>query len=197
MNLSFCESLREIPYLSRVLNLESLMLDNCTSLVEVHQFVGFLNKLVTLSLILCVNLRKLPNSFKLKSLSNLYPIGCSRLQNFLEIEKQMECLETIYLEGASLKDLPMTIENLVGLRSLHLDLCKKLEYLPSMLISCKILSILVSMVAQKFETFQSFHQVYCILKQPIANHWKAFLNTMTRSQQGSSTLIWSTATNWL
>jgi hypothetical protein len=50
MDFSYCKFLEKIPDVSRIPNLETLVLDGCKNLVEVHHSVGFLDKLVDLSL---------------------------------------------------------------------------------------------------------------------------------------------------
>jgi Leucine-rich repeat (LRR) protein len=130
MNFSFCEFLRKIPDVSRIPNLEILTLDYCENLVEVHPSVGFLDKLVSLRLGACSNLKSFPRSLKIRSLKLLCLRDCSRLKNFPEIECQMECLENINLAGAGIKELPSSIGYLTGLKTLNLNGCTHLMDLP-------------------------------------------------------------------
>ncbi|KAI4351982.1 hypothetical protein L6164_006279 [Bauhinia variegata] len=131
VSFSCCEFLTEIPDFSMVPNLESLNLDNCTNLFKVHESVGSLDKLVTLSLLFCSNLRILPSCFKLRSLHTLSLTGCCKLRNFPGIAEKMEHIIEILLQGTGIKELPDSIEHLIGLRYLYLEFCQKLEYLPS------------------------------------------------------------------
>uniref|UniRef100_A0A2N9GST1 C-JID domain-containing protein n=1 Tax=Fagus sylvatica TaxID=28930 RepID=A0A2N9GST1_FAGSY len=65
------------PDFSGITNLEVLVLNNCTSLVKVHNSVVHLNKLVTLDLADCKNLTKIPSGiYKLKSVKLS---GCTKL----------------------------------------------------------------------------------------------------------------------
>ena len=58
-------------------NLEKLMLKDCKKLVEVHQPIGSLDKLVVLKVKDCPNLKSLPHSIcKLKSVETLDLSGC-------------------------------------------------------------------------------------------------------------------------
>jgi Leucine-rich repeat (LRR) protein len=124
MNFSYCQFLRKIPDVSRIPNLEKLDFDGCKNLVEVHRSVGFLDKLVELSLIGCSNLTSFPKNFKLRSLESLSLWGCSRLKNFPEIECQMKCLEHIDFQETGIEELPSSIGNLVGVKYLFLGVAK-------------------------------------------------------------------------
>ncbi|XP_054785609.1 disease resistance-like protein DSC1 [Prosopis cineraria] len=130
LSFSCCEYLSEIPNLSLIPQVESLSLDHCKSLVEVHESVGSLEKLVTLKLVFCSNLKTLPCRFKLKSLRSLLLTGCSNIRNFPEIVEKMASVEEVLLEGTSIKALPQSTEYLIGLEVLLLDSCQKLEHLP-------------------------------------------------------------------
>ncbi|XP_061355860.1 disease resistance protein RUN1-like [Gastrolobium bilobum] len=143
VSFSCCEYLTEIPDFSMVPNLESLNLDHCKSLVKVHESVGYLDKLVTLNFLLCSNLKTFPSRFKLKSLRTLLLTGCSNLRKFPEVVEKMEHLEEILLQGTAIKELPQSIEYLIGLKVLLLDSCKKLEHFPSSLQNLQYLTGLV------------------------------------------------------
>ncbi|XP_059455228.1 disease resistance protein Roq1-like [Corylus avellana] len=112
-------------------NLEDLLLDDCTNLVEIHHSVGFLDKLVNLSLRGCYNLCRFPRSLKLRSLKYLGVINCSRLNYFPEIECQIECLECVFFTNTGIKELPSSIAYLIGLQELYLQGNKNLVHLPS------------------------------------------------------------------
>ncbi|MED6214172.1 hypothetical protein PIB30_100300 [Stylosanthes scabra] len=112
-------------------NLESLSLDNCRSLIKVHESVGVLDKLVNLNLLFCSNLKTIPSRFMLKSLRTLLLTGCSKLRKFPEIVGNMEHVEEILLQGTAIKELPQSIEYLSGLKSLFLESCQNLGHLPS------------------------------------------------------------------
>nr|DAD46088.1 TPA_asm: hypothetical protein HUJ06_004318 [Nelumbo nucifera] len=82
LDLSYCKYLTETPNFSRLTNLEGLIFEGCTSLVELHHSIGDLGRLVFLNLKGCSNLRKLPrNIYNLNSLENLILSGCSNLKN--------------------------------------------------------------------------------------------------------------------
>ena len=78
LDVSHSYHLRRTPDFSGIDNLEVLLLNNCTNLVEVHESVIDLSKLVTLDLKDCKNLWKLPlGIYNLKSRVNLS--GCTKL----------------------------------------------------------------------------------------------------------------------
>ncbi|KAF5471669.1 hypothetical protein F2P56_008442 [Juglans regia] len=142
MDFSYCESLIKIPDLSRSHSLKKLNLSCCTNLVEIHNSVGFLDKLVSWSLFGCSNLRGLPRSLKLRSLEWLNFYGCSSLTDFPEIECEMKHLRQIGLEYTAIKELPSSIGNLTGLQSLYLKGCKNLIRLPSSILQLQHLESL-------------------------------------------------------
>ena len=78
LDVSHSYHLRRTPNFSGIDNLEVLLLNNCTNLVEVHESVIDLSKLVTLDLKDCKNLWKLPlGIYNLESRVNLS--GCTKL----------------------------------------------------------------------------------------------------------------------
>ncbi|KAF5476747.1 hypothetical protein F2P56_003452 [Juglans regia] len=131
LDFSNCQFLTKIPDVSSIPSLESLILDNCTSLVEIHPSVGSLDKLVALRLLECSNLGSFPKSLKLPSLQVLMLGGCSSLQDFPEIECKMERLDYLDLKGTPIKELPSSFGHLIGLKDLALEGCKNLVNLPS------------------------------------------------------------------
>jgi hypothetical protein len=72
MDFTKCEFLRNFPDVSRISNFEKLRLDCCKNLIEVHDSVGFLDKLVELSFEAFSNLSNFP---KEASSRNLYDIS--------------------------------------------------------------------------------------------------------------------------
>ncbi|KAM4088365.1 hypothetical protein ACJW30_07G064700 [Castanea mollissima] len=130
MNFSNCEFLTKVPDLSMMPNLEQLNLENCTNLIEVHYSVGFLDRLRLMKFVECSKLRSFPRSLKLRSLELLMLEGCSGLENFPEIDCKMERLHYIGLRSTPIKELPSSVEYLIGLKELNLDGCENLMNLP-------------------------------------------------------------------
>ncbi|CAL9004913.1 unnamed protein product [Prunus brigantina] len=109
MNLSGCQFLKKIPDLSGIPNIRDFNLSDCTSLVEVDDSVGLLDKLVELDLGGCFNLTRFATRLRLKSLEALDLRDCTRLESFPEIEVKMESLETLDISRSGVRELPSSI----------------------------------------------------------------------------------------
>jgi hypothetical protein len=103
MVFSECKFLTEIPYISRIPNLEKLCVFKCKNLVKVHDSVGFLDKLRVLSFLGCFNLINFPRSLKFRSLIYLDLRYCPRLQNFPKIQCEMKYLHLLCLDYIAIK----------------------------------------------------------------------------------------------
>ncbi|CAN4110796.1 unnamed protein product [Withania somnifera] len=81
LDLRHSHSLMKTPDFSGLPNLERVILEDCISLVKVHESIGRLHKLVVLNLKGCESLRKLPRKiWEIKSLEELTVCGCSKLE---------------------------------------------------------------------------------------------------------------------
>ncbi|KAH0992675.1 hypothetical protein GBA52_004158 [Prunus armeniaca] len=121
LNLERSEFLTEIPDLSSSLDLRYLNANGCTSLVEVHPSVGYLDKLEGLDFCYCCELTKFPNKVRLKSLKKFLLYGCIKLESFPEIVDKMESLTELDLGRTAIKELPASIGHLIGLEILRLS----------------------------------------------------------------------------
>lgn len=140
LNLGHSQKLIRTPDFSATPNLERLVLEECTSLVEIKFSVGDLGKLVLLNLKNCRNLKTLPKSIRLEMLEILILSGCSKLKTFPKIEEKMNRLAELHLEATSLSELPASIENLSGVNVINLSSCKNLESLPGGIYRLKCLN---------------------------------------------------------
>ncbi|XP_058216254.1 disease resistance protein RPV1-like [Rhododendron vialii] len=103
LNLSHSYNLAKTPNFSELPNLERLVLKNCTCLVEVHESIGHLERLVFLNLEDCKNLRNLPRSIcMLKHLETLVISGCSNLDGLPTNMGNMESLTVLKVDGIAL-----------------------------------------------------------------------------------------------
>lgn len=130
MDLSHCELLTKLPDISGVPNLTELNLDYCINLEEVHDSVGFLDKLVELRANGCTKLRVFPHAISLRSLKSLILTWCSSLQRFPDILGKLESLISISIESSGIEELPASIGNLIGLQELNMTSCLSLKEIP-------------------------------------------------------------------
>ncbi|TQD94755.1 hypothetical protein C1H46_019609 [Malus baccata] len=121
-----CE-LQKIPDLSGSPNIRVLELNDCTSLVEVDDSVGFLDKLELLLLNGCSKLTRFATRLGSRSLFSLSLGGCRRLESFPKIEGKMESLYLLDIEKSGIRELP-SIAYFTMLRTLNeIDLRSKLN----------------------------------------------------------------------
>ncbi|XP_039168032.1 disease resistance protein RPV1-like isoform X1 [Eucalyptus grandis] len=131
VELSDCESLVITPNLSCAPNLEELKLWNCKNLVEAHESIAYHDKLQVLHFKWCPELRVFPNVLKSKNLRNLNFSVCSKFERFPDIPHELRCLERLCILHTAIKELPTSIENLVSLEAMFLDICKNSVSIPS------------------------------------------------------------------
>ncbi|KAL5778580.1 hypothetical protein ACOSQ2_009317 [Xanthoceras sorbifolium] len=136
INLSHSELLVSID-LSLVPNIESLILEGCTSLCEISSSsVLYLDELLVLNLTNCKNLRSLPTTIHSKSLKKLVLSGCWNLKTC----PQISCnIEELFLDETAIEELPSSIKNLCRLVTLSLRSCSRLKSLSSNI--CKLKSL--------------------------------------------------------
>lgn len=124
INLSHSRFLIELPDLSGVSNLESLLLKYCTSLVELHESVGKLKKLVKLSLRHCTNLATLPRKLEMDSLEELDLTRCIKLEMLPEFGENMNRLSIFDIRVClSIREIPSSIIQLTNLKELSFRRC--------------------------------------------------------------------------
>ncbi|KAK8272811.1 hypothetical protein V6Z12_D11G361300 [Gossypium hirsutum] len=99
MNLRGSQNLIKTLDFTTASNLEVLILEGCTKLVDVHPSIGVLKSLKLLNLKDCKSLRTLPTKIIMESLETLILSGCSSLVRLPEIDGKMERLKTLDLSG--------------------------------------------------------------------------------------------------
>ena len=151
MKLSHSQHLTKTPDFSGAPNLERLILEGCTSLLEVHPSIGFHKKLIFLNLDGCKNLKRFSSSIHMESLRILTLSACLKLNKFPEVQGNMEHLQKLSLEGTAIKGLPSSIENLTELALLNLKDCKSLESLPNNIFKLKSLKTLILSNCSRFK----------------------------------------------
>ncbi|VVA32383.1 PREDICTED: TMV resistance [Prunus dulcis] len=122
-NLKYLQEMPELPRNISVLDL------SCTAIEVVPSSIECLFGLTTIYLNDCKRLVSLPTSiFKLKSLKSLDLNGCSNFECFPDILEPTVHLELLNLSKTAVKQLPVEIENLIGLQTLNLCRCKDLDF---------------------------------------------------------------------
>ncbi|RDX93326.1 TMV resistance protein N, partial [Mucuna pruriens] len=140
LNFDKCEFVTRIPELSDAPNLKELSFVFCENLVEIHESVGFLDKLEILNFEGCSKLWTFP-PIKLTSLESINLSYCSSLVNFPEILGKMENITHLSLEYTAISKLPYSIGKLVRLRRLELRNCGMVQ-LPSSIATLPELEVL-------------------------------------------------------
>ncbi|XP_042492952.1 disease resistance protein RUN1-like [Macadamia integrifolia] len=107
LNLSSSHYLTCTPDFSGLPNLEKLILSGCKSLVEVHESIGHLKKLINLDLGHCNNLNDIPSGIsKLTSLETLDISYCPKLRELPEGIGNLKRLTMLDVRETAIRELP-------------------------------------------------------------------------------------------
>ncbi|XP_059429152.1 disease resistance protein RPV1-like [Corylus avellana] len=132
LSLDGCSRLIELPNFLQAPHLEILGLQGCMGLVEIHESIGYLRRLVSLNLNNCMNLKDLPRSiFNLESLESFDLSGCSALEKLPE--GNMMDLTKLIRDETPIYQLPSSFGVLKNLKYLSFDGCSSLTELPNFL----------------------------------------------------------------
>ena len=112
-------------------NIKCLYLSYCKNLVEVHDSIGRLDKLEELSLNGCTKLRILPSCLMMESFRYFSLIECSSLKKFPNISREMKSLDELCMDGAGIRELPPSFENLSRLKWLQFGNYLGVVHLPT------------------------------------------------------------------
>lgn len=104
----------ETPDFSGTPNLEELVLNSCRKLVQVHESVGKLKKLVMLRLEYCRNLTTLPAYLEMDNLAEFILSGCLKLEKLPEFGRNMGSLYFLDVRGADITEIPLSIVHLTN-----------------------------------------------------------------------------------
>ncbi|XP_027083130.1 TMV resistance protein N isoform X2 [Coffea arabica] len=115
INLSHSQKLIRTPDFTGIPSLERLVLENCSSLIEIHSSAGYLKSLKLLNLRNCTSLRRLPKQILLESLE---------LGRLPEELGYIESLEEIYGDETAISQPPSSIILLKNLRTLSFRGCQ-------------------------------------------------------------------------
>ncbi|KAD7117137.1 hypothetical protein E3N88_04405 [Mikania micrantha] len=140
IHLDILDCLSRFPDVSEAPNIERLILSKCHKIVEVHESVGFLKKLVYMEIFLCKKLKRLPSRIEIESLDTLKLNECSSLKRIPEFSPCVVKLSSLDLHSCSkIQELPSSIRYLSNLCFLNLDDCTNLESIPSSICELKCL----------------------------------------------------------
>ncbi|KAI9088274.1 hypothetical protein K1719_029995 [Acacia pycnantha] len=121
----------EIPDFSGTPNLEELLLNRCRKLVQVHESVGQLKKLVKLNLQECRRLENLP-TLQTDKLEELILSGCSKLEKLPKFGRKMGNLYFLDVTCTDITEIPLSIIRLSNLKCLDLTYCRRLKSIPKL-----------------------------------------------------------------
>ncbi|KAK1406555.1 hypothetical protein QVD17_41980 [Tagetes erecta] len=131
INLHRAFALIEFPNVSAAPNIERLILTECHNLVNVHESLGFLEKLVYMDMRGCTKLKYLPPMVKMQSLETLILDNCYELETLPPSLSSISNLKFLSLDTClSLNNIPNSIHKLKNLITLCLQDCPKLKKLP-------------------------------------------------------------------
>ncbi|KAL8201942.1 hypothetical protein R6Q57_011089 [Mikania cordata] len=140
IHLKNLDCLTRFPDVLEAPNIERLILSQCDNLVEVHESVGFLKRLIHLGMNHCMKLNRLPSRMETKSLDTLELINCSSLETIPEFSPCVIKLSSLDIYNCSkIEKLPLSIRYLSNLSFLNLDHCNSLENIPSSICELKCL----------------------------------------------------------
>ncbi|XP_024162476.1 uncharacterized protein LOC112169642 [Rosa chinensis] len=162
IDLSDSQYLIKTPNFTEVPNLQTLMLQGCTRLSEVHPSIGVLKRLVLLNMKNCISVKSLASSICMESLEILILSACSSLKKFPKVEGNMKSLLKLYLDGTAIEELPSSIEYLTGLTLLDLGDCRQLLCLPSISCLTSLKSLILTGCSELDAVPENFNCVECL-----------------------------------
>ncbi|PRQ60526.1 putative winged helix-turn-helix DNA-binding domain, leucine-rich repeat domain, L [Rosa chinensis] len=111
INLSYSINLTRTPDFTDIPNLEKLVLEGCTNLVEVHPSIALLLRLRIWNLRNCKSIKSLPSEVHMEFLEEFDVIGCSKLKMIPKFMQKTKRLSKLSLSGTAVEKLP-SIEHL-------------------------------------------------------------------------------------
>lgn len=124
MKFDSCELITQIPDVSCLPNLTEMTFSGCENLVEVHDSVGFLDKLRILRGDNCPKLRTFP-TIKGTSLEILDLSYCPILQSFPKVLREAKNMTHLSLDDTDL-EFPSSTQNLTGIGSIGMQSCRRI-----------------------------------------------------------------------
>ncbi|KAI4313644.1 hypothetical protein L6164_026603 [Bauhinia variegata] len=148
INLSFCKYLAELPNLCEASSLESIDIEDCTSLFLIPSSVFNIGSLTSINARGCQGIRILEVDDRITSIERINFNGCSGLGKFSVISQDATFID---LSGTAIKELPPTFGFCNKLIELHLRDCKSLQHIPDSFSKLECLETLDLSDCQKFD----------------------------------------------
>ncbi|KAL4602270.1 hypothetical protein ACB092_10G040900 [Castanea dentata] len=151
LNLTRCSKVKKIPeFGGNMKHLQELLLEGI-AITELPSSVECLIGLNILILRFCKKLVCLPNTIcNLTSLKNLDLLGCLKFDKLPKDLGNIVSLKELGLSQTAIKELPSSVEFLIGLTSLSLTYCNNFVLLPSTICSLKSLDEIILSECSKF-----------------------------------------------
>ncbi|KAE8725131.1 Cullin-associated and neddylation dissociated [Hibiscus syriacus] len=122
LNLKGSDNLIKTPDFTTAPNMEILILEGCSRIVDVHPSVGVLSRLKLLNLRSCTSLRNLPTKIGIESLETLILKDCRNLISLPSSIGGCKCLKTLDLSGCyKVENLPENLQQVELLEELDLS----------------------------------------------------------------------------
>ncbi|XP_031257670.1 disease resistance protein RPP2B-like isoform X2 [Pistacia vera] len=131
INLSNSKLLTRITDLSMIPNIESMILEGCTSLIEISSSEKYLNKLAIINLRGCISLESFPSTSCLNSLQIL-DLSVCQIPKSLDNFSQLSILRKLYLSGNNFEFIPPSNKEFSTLVELDVSHCQRLRSLPKL-----------------------------------------------------------------
>ncbi|KAB2635704.1 TMV resistance protein N-like [Pyrus ussuriensis x Pyrus communis] len=109
IDLSYSHNLTRTPDFTDIQNLEELVLEGCTNLVEIHSSIAFLKRLRLLNLKECESTKNLPNKVEMESLEVFDISGCSKLKKIPEFVGEMKNFSKLSLSRTAVQEIPSSV----------------------------------------------------------------------------------------
>ncbi|KAI4313643.1 hypothetical protein L6164_026602 [Bauhinia variegata] len=139
INLSFCKYLVKIPDLSQALSLESIDVEDCTSLCHLPPSIFNADSLTTINARGCRGFTSFCSDTRSKSLERINLSGCTSLAVLSVTSENIKFLD---LSETAIKELSPPFGCLNKLTELYLRDCKSLQHIPDRISQSEILEIL-------------------------------------------------------
>ncbi|XLU29569.1 hypothetical protein S245_065635, partial [Arachis hypogaea] len=129
IDLGRCKDLIECPNLTGATNLKKISFYGCENLQDVHPSIFSLSKIEDIYLDYCKKLKRLYSDYCSPSLSYLWTIGCSNLEEF-SIPMIGDHSKSLYLSSSALSEESSTIMHLKNLTTFGINISYSIEKLP-------------------------------------------------------------------